>query len=233
MKKFLLATIVLTTSILNSCSVDGPQKPNNESVFIYGTYSKSNNDYYILNDLDKKILLKNKVKSDEYLGKRFFVVGKSTTIQNSVYDREMSATMMQESATYKINIVESLEQIEGLGTSGIDFSSDFSYNHIYFSGKYLNFIFSIVSVNPNNHTFTYSFDKNKKEYSQNKLTIYIRQKNNNSETPNSEKKFYPVYSSLDMTEIINKTNERRITIVINYINMHGIEKEDIYEITPN
>lgn len=230
MKKYLLVATSLIICILSSCSVDSPVSQTDEGVFIYGTYMKNNNDYYILNDTDKKILLKNKVMSDDYLGKRFFVVGKSADAQNSAYDKEMSADMMEESTVYKINIVDSLKQIKELGSSGIDFSSDFSYNHIYFSGKYLNFIFSIISINPNNHTFTYSFDKNKKEYSQNKFTIYIRQKNNNGEAPGSEKKFYPVYSSLDMTEIFNKTDENRITIIINYINLSGIEKEDVYEI---
>ena len=85
---------------------------------------------------------------------------------------------------------------------------------------------------PNNseHTFSYMITRDKKEVSNNKFTLYIRHKDNN-DIANEAKTPRKIYSSLDMSEILSRSNSRRITLIINTINLEGKKEEGVTEIT--
>ena len=68
------------------------------------------------------------------------------------------------------------------------------------------------------------------EVSNNKFTLYIRHEDYN-DVANEAKTPRKIYSSLDMSEILSRSNSRRITLIINIINLEGKKEEDIKEIT--
>ena len=137
--------------------------------------------------------------------------------------------MIEESVIYPINKVKNTAEIKNFGKEGIDFTNNLVYSHVYFSGKHLNFIYSISSANPRNNVISYIVEDNKTEFSANRFTIYIRHKDNN---PISEaKRMFQVYSSVDMTDIIKQATEKKISLMINYLDLSGKSKEDMYEIT--
>ena len=141
----------------------------------------------------------------------------------------MEIEMIEESVIYPINKVKNTAEIKNFGKEGIDFTNNLVYSHVYFSGKHLNFIYSISSANPRNNVISYIVEDNKTEFSANRFTIYIRHKDNN---PTSEaKRMFQVYSSVDMTDIIKQATEKKISLMINYLDLSDKVKEDVYEIT--
>ena len=42
---------------------------------------------------------------------------------------------------------------------------------------------------------------------------------------------FQVYSSVDMTDIIKQATEKKISLMINYLDLSDKVKEDVYEIT--
>ena len=72
--------------------------------------------------------------------------------------------------------------------------------------------------------------RDKKEVSNNKFTLYIRHEDYN-DVANEAKTPRKIYSSLDMSEILSRSNSRRIILIINTINLEGKKEEGVTEIT--
>jgi len=211
---------------LYGCSLP---KEKQEKTFAYGYYKKADGKDYIVTDKGNKIALKNSTKADDYKDKYCFVAGEYKKLEQNTYTGEMEIEMIEESVIYPINKVKNTDQIKNFGKEGIDFTNNLVYSHVYFSGKHLNFIYSISSANPRNNVISYIVEDNKTEFSANRFTIYIRHKDNN---PISEaKRMFQVYSSVDMTDIIKQATEKKISLMINYLDLSDKVKEDVYEIT--
>lgn len=229
--KFSVVILSLLAVILCGCSLKTDPPINDKTkLFAFGTYQKSDKQYYIVED-NKRIVILNNIKKNDGIGKRFFVAGqakKNTDNKGNDY-WIMDADIMEESRIHKISIVDSAS-IDEFGKAGIYFEQGIGNKNIYFSGKYLNFIYSIYATNNSEHTFSYMITRDKKEVSNNKFTLYIRHKDNN-DVANEAKTPRKIYSSLDMSEILSRSNSRRITLIINIINLEGKKEEGVTEIT--
>ena len=210
--KFSVVILSLLAVILCGCSLKTDPPINDKTkLFAFGTYQKSDKQYYIVED-NKRIVILNNIKKNE--GNDYWI---------------MDADIMEESHIHKISIVDSAS-IDEFGKAGIYFEQGIGNKNIYFSGKYLNFIYSIYATNNSEHTLSYMITRDKKEVSNNKFTLYIRHKDNN-DVANEAKTPRKIYSSLDMSEILSRSNSRRITLIINTINLEGKKEEGVTEIT--
>lgn len=228
--KLSVAILSLITVILCGCSLKVDPTMKKKKVFAFGTYQKSDKQYYIVED-DKRIVILNNIKKNDAIGKRFFVAGQATmnTDEKGNDYWIMDAEIMEETHIHKISIVDSAS-IDEFGKAGIYFEQGIGNKNIYFSGKYLNFIYSFYATNNSRHTFSYMITRDKKEVSNNKFTLYIRHEDNN-DVANEAKTPHKIYSSLDMSEILSRSNSRRITLVINTINPEGKKEEGVIDIT--
>ena len=217
--------------ILCGCSLKTDPPINDKTnLFAFGTYQKSDKQYYIVED-NKRIVILNNIKKNDAIGKRFFVAGQATmnTDEKGNDYWIMDAEIMEETHIHKISIVDNAS-IDEFGKAGIYFEQGIGNKNIYFSGKYLNFIFSIYTTDNSDHSFSYMIARNKKEVSSNKFTLYIRHEEYN-DVANEAKTPHKIYSSLDMSEILSRSNSRCITLIINTINPEGKKEEGVIEIT--
>ena len=228
--KLSVAILSLITVILCGCSLKVDPNMKKKKVFAFGTYQKSDKQYYIVED-DKRIVILNNIKKNDAIGKRFFVAGQATMNTDEKGNNYwiMDAEIMEETHIHKISIVDSAS-IDEFGKAGIYFEQGIGNKNIYFSGKYLNFIFSIYTTDNSDHSFSYMIARNKKEVSSNKFTLYIRHEEYN-DVANEAKTPHKIYSSLDMSEILSRSNSRRITLIINTINPEGKKEEGVIDIT--
>ena len=228
--KFSVVILSLLAVILCGCSLKVDPTMKKKKVFAFGTYQKSDKQYYIVED-DKRIVILNNIKKNDAIGKRFFVAGQATmnTDEKGNDYWIMDAEIMEETHIHKISIVDSAS-IDEFGKAGIYFEQGIGNKNIYFSGKYLNFIFSIYTTDNSDHSFSYMIARNKKEVSSNKFTLYIRHEDYN-DVANEAKTPHKIYSSLDMSEILSRSNSRRITLIINTINLEGKKEEGVTDIT--
>ena len=228
--KFSVVILSLLAVILCGCSLKVDPTMKKKKVFAFGTYQKSDKQYYIVED-DKRIVILNNIKKNDAIGKRFFVAGQATmnTDEKGNDYWIMDAEIMEETHIHKISIVDSAS-IDEFGKAGIYFEQGIGNKNIYFSGKYLNFIFSIYTTDNSDHSFSYMIARNKKEVSSNKFTLYIRHEEYN-DVANEAKTPHKIYSSLDMSEILSRSNSRRITLIINTINLEGKKEEGVTDIT--
>lgn len=227
--------MLFVTIALNSCSsaFDPATKSNDDKIFAFGRYQKNGDTYFIVEDDSKIVVLNNSAKADDDLNKRFFVAGKATqkTDGNGNSYWQMFVEIMEEAKIHYLTVVDSSRNINDFGTSGMFFERNMGYNHIYFSGKYLNFIYTVYSSSDDNHVFSFIYNSEKREYADNRMTIYVRHKDTNTE--NTDKRLYRMYSSLDVSHIFDLIDANRITLVINTINLEGEQEEDVFELVRN
>lgn len=201
-----------------------------DRIFSFGRYQNQGDIYYVVEDDGKIIVLNGNIKPDSDLNRRFFVAGRAsqeTDSKGNDYWR-MFVEIMEEANIHPLTVVDSTKNINDFGTSGIFFERNMGYNHIYFSGKYLNFIYSVYSSSTENHTLSFLYNSEKVEYSDNRMTIYIRHTDSNSS--NDNRQMLQMYSSLDLNRVFSLINADRITLVINTINLEGEQEEDVFEV---
>ena len=132
--KLSVAILSLITVILCSCSLKVDPTMKKKKVFAFGTYQKSDKQYYIVED-DKRIVILNNIKKNDAIGKRFFVAGQATmnTDEKGNDYWIMDAEIMEETHIHKISIVDSAS-IDEFGKAGIYFEQGIGNKKIYFSG---------------------------------------------------------------------------------------------------
>ena len=146
-----LLYLLIAIVALYGCSLP---KQKQEKTFAYGYYKKADGKDYIVTDKGNKIALKNSTKADDYKDKYCFVAGEYKKLEQNTYTGEMEIEMIEESVIYPINKVKNTAEIKNFGKEGIDFTNNLVYSHVYFSGKHLNFIYSISSANPRNNVIS-------------------------------------------------------------------------------
>ena len=75
--KFSVVILSLLAVILCGCSLKTDPPINDKTkLFAFGTYQKSDKQYYIVED-NKRIVILNNIKKNDGIGKRFFVAGQA------------------------------------------------------------------------------------------------------------------------------------------------------------
>ena len=223
MKKSIFISVV-SICLLNSClKTNDPTIP----VFIYGIYDKQGSDYYILCDDGEKDLLINATKPDSTIGNRFYVEGNLQMNAPAGYAAIVKVIRMEQVLVCSPQMLANQSAVNNLGMTGIDFEPA---KMMSYWGKYVNIMFNYVATDVSKHTFSYAIDTSTEKFNTNKVTIYLRHSKGNDDVFGDKKQLEKCFTSLDLTDIFNKMQSKKFTLVIKYINIYDSEQETTCEV---
>ncbi|MDR3328101.1 MAG: hypothetical protein LBT04_08300 [Prevotellaceae bacterium] len=221
--------IVLAVLLLQGCNLDSFQE--DEQVFVFGSMQKSeSDDFYIVDDLGKKSLLRGIKINDTVINKRFYIEGKMPRdMKVDNYDYVINVTINEISTIYEPLVIDNQAYIDSINNSTVAIND----SRIIQTGKYLNLWVEFIAYEAKLHKFTYAINFAAQTDDANVIKVYLCH-DKNSDPLNELVIQKPLIQSLDLTTIFDRMYGEEIKFVLIYKDYNGAVQEKMLQIVnPN